>query len=57
MLPAGAYVTLEHEYILIVRKGPKREFKTEDERINRRESALCSGKKAKHLVFRRLDGY
>ena len=27
MLPAGAYVTLEHEYILIVRKGPKREFK------------------------------
>ena len=40
MLPAGAYVTLEHEYILIVRKGPKREFKTEDERVNRRESAL-----------------
>lgn len=28
MLPSGAYVTLEHEYILIVRKGPKREFKT-----------------------------
>lgn len=23
MLPAGAYVTLEHEYILILRKGPK----------------------------------
>ena len=40
MLPAGAYVTLEHEYILIVRKGPKREFKTEDEKENRRESAL-----------------
>ena len=40
MLPAGAYVTLEHEYILIVRKGPKREFKTEDEKANRRESAL-----------------
>ena len=40
MLPAGAYVTLEHEYILIVRKGPKREFKTEDEKQNRRESAL-----------------
>ena len=40
MLPAGAYVTLEHEYILIMRKGPKREFKTEDERVNRRESAL-----------------
>ncbi len=40
MLPAGAYVTLEHEYILIVRKGPKREFKTEHEKENRRESAL-----------------
>jgi DNA modification methylase len=26
MLPAGAYVTLEHEYILIFRKGPKRAF-------------------------------
>ncbi len=40
MLPAGAYVTLEHEYILIVRKGSKREFKTENEKENRRESAL-----------------
>ncbi|MDE0637416.1 MAG: site-specific DNA-methyltransferase [Candidatus Poribacteria bacterium] len=40
MLPAGAYVTLEHEYILIVRKGSKREFKTEKEKENRRESAL-----------------
>ncbi len=40
MLPAGAYVTLEHEYILIVRKGFKREFKTEKEKENRRESAL-----------------
>ena len=40
MLPAGAYVTLEHEYILIVRKGSKREFKTEQEKENRRESAL-----------------
>ena len=40
MLPAGAYVTLEHEYILIVRKGSKREFKTEDEKENRRESGL-----------------
>lgn len=26
MLPAGAYVTLEHEYILIFRKGGKRTF-------------------------------
>ena len=40
MLPAGAYVTLEHEYILIVRKGSKREFKTAVEKENRRESAL-----------------
>ena len=40
MLPAGAYVTLEHEYILIVRKGAKREFKSEEEKENRRESAL-----------------
>jgi modification methylase len=39
MLPAGAYVTLEHEYILIFRKGPKREFKLEPEKQNRRESA------------------
>jgi len=40
MLPAGAYVTLEHEYILIVRKGAKREFKSPSEKQNRRESAL-----------------
>ncbi|MBI4776316.1 MAG: site-specific DNA-methyltransferase [Deltaproteobacteria bacterium] len=40
MLPAGAYVTLEHEYILILRKGPKREFIIEPEKENRRESAL-----------------
>ena len=40
MLPAGAYVTLEHEYILIVRKGLKREFKTTEEKENRRKSAL-----------------
>lgn len=40
MLPAGAYVTLEHEYILILRKGAKREFKTSREKKNRRESAM-----------------
>jgi DNA modification methylase len=40
MLPAGAYVTLEHEYILIVRKGPKRLFKKEKDKKNRRESAI-----------------
>ena len=38
-LPPNAYVTLEHEYILILRKGNKREFKTENEKMNRRESA------------------
>jgi DNA modification methylase len=40
MLPGGAYVTLEHEYILIVRKGSKREFKSAQEKQTRRESAL-----------------
>ena len=40
MLPAGAYVTLEHEYILILRKGSKREFKQETDKKNRRASAL-----------------
>ena len=40
MLPPSAYVTLEHEFILILRKGPKRVFKTENEKRNRRESAF-----------------
>lgn len=40
MLPAGAYVTLEHEYILILRKGPKREFKKAEDKRIRRESAI-----------------
>jgi DNA modification methylase len=40
MLPPGAYVTLEHEFILILRKGPKREFKNDAERQNRRQSAF-----------------
>jgi len=39
MYPAGAYVTLEHEYILIFRKGKKREFVTEAAKLNRRASA------------------
>jgi DNA modification methylase len=30
MYPAGAYVTLEHEYILISRKGGKKKFSAED---------------------------
>jgi modification methylase len=40
MLPAGAYVTLEHEHILIFRKGGKRRFETAAERQARRESAI-----------------
>jgi DNA modification methylase len=40
MLPAGAYVTLEHEYILIARKGGKRVFVSAAEKQNRRASAL-----------------
>jgi modification methylase len=40
MLPAGAYVTLEHEYILVFRKGPKRTFSSPEEKQRRRESAL-----------------
>lgn len=40
MLPAGAHVTLEHEYILIFRKGGKREFTTTAEKQLRRESAF-----------------
>lgn len=40
MLPAGAYVTLEHEYILILRKGGKREFSNDSEKQNRRQSAV-----------------
>ncbi|MEM2081087.1 MAG: site-specific DNA-methyltransferase [Candidatus Bathyarchaeia archaeon] len=40
MLPAGAYVTLEHEFILILRKGKPRKFSAPDERRRRRESAF-----------------
>jgi DNA modification methylase len=40
MLPAGAYVTLEHEFILVLRKGNKRKFVDEEEKKRRRESAF-----------------
>ena len=40
MLPAGAYVTLEHEYILIFRKGAKREFRSSEEKLIRQQSAI-----------------
>jgi DNA modification methylase len=40
MLPAGAYVTYEHEYVLIFRKGGPRRFATAPEKENRRRSAF-----------------
>ena len=40
MLPVGAYITYEHEYILVLRKGRRRTFTTADEKANRRESAF-----------------
>lgn len=39
MLPCGAYVTLEHEWILIFRKGDKREFKSQEEKTDRMKSS------------------
>lgn len=40
MLPAGAYVTLEHEHILLMRKGAKRKFTSSEERHARMQSAI-----------------
>jgi modification methylase len=40
MLPAGAYVTLEHEFILVLRKGGKREFTTARDKLRRMQSAF-----------------
>lgn len=40
MLPCGAYMTLEHEYILIFRKGEKRRYSSSEEKKLRRESAF-----------------
>lgn len=40
MLPCGAYVTLEHEWILIFRKGGKRVYKTAEAKESRRESSF-----------------
>lgn len=40
MMPPGAYVTLEHEYVLVLRKGNKKEFKTIEQKKLRRESAF-----------------
>lgn len=40
MLPCGAYVTLEHEWILVFRKGAKRPYKDSREKQARRESSF-----------------
>jgi DNA modification methylase len=40
MLPSGAYVTQEHEYILIFRKGDKKKFTALNDKFNRNESAI-----------------
>lgn len=40
MLPCGAYVTLEHEYILVFRKGSKRPYKNEDAKMKRKQSSF-----------------
>jgi modification methylase len=40
MLPAGAYVTLEHEYILIFRKGHKRQFTSAESKLRRMQSSF-----------------
>ena len=38
MLPAGAYVTLEHEHLLIFRKGRKRSFNKEESALRRKSA-------------------
>ena len=40
MLPAGAYITLEHEFVLVFRKGNKRRFNSDTEKMARQESAF-----------------
>jgi DNA modification methylase len=39
-LPSGAYVTLEHEYILVFRKGAKRVFENQEAKLRRQRSAF-----------------
>lgn len=38
MYPAGAYVTYEHEYILIFRKGGKRTFKGDEKKLRQKSA-------------------
>jgi DNA modification methylase len=49
MLPNNAYVTLEHEYILVFRKGEKRKFNSKNK--DRYESAYFWEERNKHLDF------
>ena len=58
MLPGNGYVTLEHEYILIFRKGAKRVFKTEKESKRRRHSAFFWEERNKWLsdIWHALPG-
>ena len=39
MMPPSAYVTLEHEWILIFRKNGRRRFESDEEQLNRQASA------------------
>ena len=39
MLPCGAYMTLEHEWVLIFRKGNKRAYKTAEDKAMRMRSS------------------
>lgn len=40
VLPVGAYVTLEHEYILVLKKGKRRTFLAEADKKNRQSSSF-----------------
>lgn len=40
MLPCGAYVTLEHEWVLVFRKGSKRNYKKDEDKLVRRKSSF-----------------
>lgn len=40
MLPVGAYITLEHEHILVLRKESGRKFITKDDKLKRQQNAF-----------------
>lgn len=47
MLPCGAYVTLEHEWILVFRKGGKRDYKQANDKQLRRQSSFLGEERNK----------